>query len=154
MDVLLLVVTMTGTAEMLAEDVVAAHGGEHQIRMVLAERCTPDELRAASTLLVCSSTYGEGEVPDPGKPLFAALEQDPGQLAHLRFGVVSLGDSVYADTFANGGKHWDRLLGQAGATRLAERLLLDASGGGDDSASAVEWVASCLQSALALGEQG
>lgn len=148
MDLLILVVTMTGTAEMVAEDVVAAYGGEHQMRMALAERCSAEEVQNASNLLVISSTYGEGEVPDPGKPLFAALSQAPARLAHLRFGVISLGDSVYADTFANGGRHWDRLLADAGAQRQAEPLLLDASAGEDFSARAVQWVAGYLQAVV------
>ena len=147
MDVLILVVTMTGTAEMLAEDVVAAHGSEHTMRMVLAERFSPAELQQATNLLVISSTYGAGEVPDPGKPLFAALEKQPDQLAHLRFGVVSLGDMVYSDTFANGGLHWDRLLGDAGARRLSPPLLLDASSGEDASSQTLSWVAHWLQAA-------
>jgi MioC protein len=144
-EVLLLVVTMTGTAEMLAEDLVAEYGAEHAIRMVLAERCTPEQLQQASTLLVISSTYGAGEVPDPGKPLFEALEKDPAQLAHLRFGVVSLGDSIYADTFARGGLLWDGLLAAGGAQRMAEPLRLDASSGEDPRDKTLPWVRDWLQ---------
>ncbi|MBN9427609.1 MAG: flavodoxin domain-containing protein [Burkholderiales bacterium] len=147
MKVTLLVVTMTGTAEMIAEDLVAAFSKEHELTMVLAERTQPELFDGTQHLVVVSSTYGEGEVPDPGKPLYEGLRRKDGELKGLRYGVVSLGDSIYKETFANGGRLWDALLAERGATRLAETLLLDASGSADMSALAVDWFGAWLRTA-------
>lgn len=137
MKVLVLVVTMTGTAEMIAEDLIEAHKSGHTFTLELAERSSAAALDQVSNLVVISSTYGTGDVPDPGKPLFDALAGK--SLSHIRYGVISLGDSVYKETFAMGGLQWDRRLHQCGATRLAAPLLLDASGDADMSGLAVEW---------------
>src|SRR5690606_25660008 len=137
MKALFLVVTMTGTAEMLAEDIIEALGGEHEFSLQLAENVEAEALQSVQDLVVISSTYGKGEVPDPGRKLFQALQANPEQLAHLRYAVISLGDSVYHETFAQGGKHWRTLLQGAGAREMHPPLLLDASADTDATAIAV-----------------
>jgi len=148
MEALFLVVTMTGTSEMIAEDIVDAHGAGHEFTLRLAEHAQPSILAQTRQLLVISSTYGTGEVPTPGKAFFDALSKSPMDLSHLRYGVIALGDTIYGDTFANGGRQWDTLLKECGAQRLAEPLLLDASGQDDMSGLAVEWAERWLKLAL------
>ena len=138
---------MTGTAEMIAEDIQHSQSG-HELRLVLAER-TDASVFQTRNLLVVSSTYGVGEVPDPGKPLFESIRRDRPDLAHLRYGVISLGDTVYKDTFANGGRLWDALLQERGAQRVAETLLLDASSADSMSDLAVAWAAQWMNLASA-----
>ncbi|MDB5798254.1 MAG: flavodoxin family protein [Paucimonas sp.] len=147
MEVLFLVVTMTGTAEMLAEDVIEAHQAGNALRLQLAERTEAAQLDQVTNLVVISSTYGTGEVPDPGKPLFESLAGK--DLSRIRYGVISLGDSVYPNTFARGGLQWDERLEQCGATRLVEPLLLDASSDENMSDLAVAWSAGWLETARA-----
>jgi flavodoxin len=139
LKILLLVSTVTGTAEMLAEDLRHC-AADHDIELVLAERTDVARLAAAEHLVVVSSTYGCGEVPDPAKPLFAALENDGGSLSHVCYGVVSLGDlSLYEATFANGGRLWDALLEKKGARRMCATLILDCSSGENLSELATGW---------------
>lgn len=138
---------MTGTAEMIAEDIQASQSG-HELSLVLAERTDPSVFQARK-LLVVSSTYGVGEVPDPGKPLFELISRDSPDLSHLKYGVISLGDSIYQDTFANGGRLWDALLEECGALRVAETLLLDASDADSMSDHAVAWAAQWMSLASA-----
>jgi MioC protein len=145
MEVLFLVVTMTGTAEMLAEDIIAEYGGGNTFRLQLAERSDPAQLGQISKLVVISSTYGTGDIPDPGKPFFDTLQRTLPDLSHLEYGVISLGDSIYKDTFANGGLLWDALLRQLGAQQLRLPLLLDASAADDMSQQAIEWAGHWLQ---------
>jgi len=137
MKATILIVTMTGTAEMIAEDIQVSQK-DHEIGLVLAERTDIGVLQARN-LLVVSSTYGSGEVPDPGKPLYEAIKRERPDLSRLRYGVISLGDTIYADSFANGGRLWDALLQDCGGKRLAETLLLDASGEESMSELAVTW---------------
>lgn len=135
----LLVVTMTGTAEMIAEDVRDSLATMFDVDLRLAENADIAFIDSGTPLLVVSSTYGQGEVPDPGKPLFQALEAASPDLAGLRYGVISLGDSIYANTFSRGGRLWDAALRARGAMPLKETLLLDASGPDDMAALAVGW---------------
>lgn len=130
---------MTGTAEMIAEDIQTSQDG-HDLGLVLAERTDPSVFQTRN-LLVVSSTYGTGEVPDPGKPLFESIDRARPDLSRLRYGVISLGDTIYKETFANGGRLWDALLQECGASRLAETLSLDASGADNMSDLAVAWAA-------------
>lgn len=135
----LLVVTMTGTAEMIAEDVRDALAQGFDVNLQLAENVDLSFIDTETPLLVISSTYGQGDVPDPGKPLFQALQRAAPDLSALRYGVISLGDSMYANTFAQGGRRWDEALRMRGAVSLRDALLLDASGAHDMAVLAVGW---------------
>ncbi len=130
---------MTGTAEMLAEDLLARFGGEHAMRLVLAEGTGPDVCDAGARLIVVSSTYGVGEVPTPAKPLFAQIESM--DLAGVEYAVIALGDRNYGETFAMGGRRWDRMLAERGAHRLAQPLVIDFVHGDDMTAMAIDWFA-------------
>ena len=146
MHTLIVVSTMTGTAEMIAEDVAAALQATN-VKMRLAENLASEEVRAAELVLVVSSTYGDGEVPEPAKRLFRELENGP-RLDAQRFGVVGLGDhSLYAPTFAKGGQRWDEMLEGKGAARLAPLLTIDVASAADISAPAIEWARGALQQA-------
>jgi MioC protein len=61
-------------------------------------------------------------------------------LAHIRYGVVALGDRTYAETFCNGGRRFDRILAELGAKRIGEVLLHDASAGTMPEEVAAEWI--------------
>jgi MioC protein len=150
MQILVLIVTMTGTAEMVSEDIRDAYP-DHQWTLKLIEDSTTNDLCGIQHVIVASSTYGQGEIPGPGQSFYAALAASRLDLSCLRYGVIALGDSVYAETFANGGRLWDELLAASGATRLAPILRLDASGPQDMSASAIAWIAEWLKAACANG---
>ncbi len=94
-------------------------------------------------LLVVTSTHGAGEVPDNLQPFAEALASRQPDLNALRYGIVSLGDSGY-DTFCEGGKTLDRLLEACGATRVGERLEIDASLQELPEDAAEQWLQSWL----------
>jgi MioC protein len=150
MEALFLVITMTGTAEMIAEDIIDAHGTGNNFTLRLVEHAEPSLLRQTRNLVVVSSTYGTGDIPDPGKAFFETLKRHPADLSHIHYAVISLGDSIYKDTFANGGLQWDALLKQCGALQLIEPILLDASGTDSMSGRAVEWAGCWLARAKEL----
>lgn len=76
--------------------------------------------------VICTSTYGMGDVPDNAQALYDSLAAEPRFLGHIRYGVVALGDSSsHPDTFCFGGKRFDERLQDLGANRLGEICCLD-----------------------------
>jgi MioC protein len=89
--------------------------------------------------LVCTSTYGQGDVPDNAKNLYEALRASKPDLSRVRYGVFGLGDRTYAETFNFGGRKFDELLASLGARRIGERVQHDASSGVLPEETAQEW---------------
>jgi MioC protein len=138
--VTILVGTMTGTADLVAEEVrdrLQAAGIESEIRAM--DGLGSVVFRAGGVFLVCISTYGQGDVPDNAQALFAALEAERPDLSQVAYGVIALGDRTYAATYCFGGKRFDALLQQLGAKRIGEPMLHDASAGTIPEEVAVEW---------------
>jgi len=89
--------------------------------------------------LICSSTYGQGDVPDNAKNLYESLKSARPDLSNVQYGVIALGDRTYAETFCNGGKRFDAILSELGARRIGEIMLHDASAGTMPEEIAVQW---------------
>jgi MioC protein len=137
----ILVGTMTGTAQLVAEEVADALKAQR----VAADIQVMDGLDAGvfapgGAFLICSSTYGQGDVPDNAQRLFADLEQKKPDLSRIVYGVIALGDRTYAQTFCFGAKRFDALLQSLGARRIGEIMLHDASAGTIPEEVAVEWI--------------
>jgi len=131
---------MTGTAELVAEEVKDALAAEGAAVEILAmDRLTPEAFARAGRYLICTSTYGQGDVPDNARDFFAALEGARPDLGHVQYGVIALGDHTYAQTFCFGGKRFDALLTELGARRQGDVLLHDASAGTIPEEVAVDW---------------
>ncbi|MGC4028378.1 MAG: flavodoxin domain-containing protein [Steroidobacteraceae bacterium] len=146
--VTILVATMSGTAEMVADEIagrIEDSGGSARIlRMEKAGVATLAD--AAGPVLICSSTYGTGDVPDNGAALYAALETQRPDLSAVRYGVVALGDSVYPQTFCFGGRKFDMLLESLGAKRVGERFEHDSRSGIYPEEAAADWAEKWLAS--------
>ena len=139
-NVTILVGTMTGTAELVADEVKDALAAEGVSAEVLAmDKLTPATFERPGRFLICTSTYGQGDVPDNARDFFAALETARPDLGRVEYGVIALGDHTYAQTFCFGGKRFDQLLTSLGAKRLGEVLLHDASAGTIPEEVAVDW---------------
>ena len=98
--------------------------------------------------LICSSTYGSGDVPDNARALYESLEASPQFLGHVRYGVIALGDRTYLQTFCNGGKRFDQRLQDLGAQRIGDVWCHDASSGTMPESEGVEWCRQWLTLAL------
>jgi MioC protein len=90
--------------------------------------------------LVCTSTYGQGDVPDNAKALYESLLAQRPDLSGVQYGVVALGDRTYKDTFCNGGRRFDAILAELGARRIGDILFHDASSGTLAEEVAAEWI--------------
>ena len=69
------------------------------------------DLAKLRTLLVITSTYGNGDPPSNAEVLHAYLMKKCPPLPDLAFSVCALGDTTY-DRFANCGKEFDQKLGE------------------------------------------
>ena len=142
----ILVGTMSGTAEMVADAMLEAiEDAGVTGRILRMEKARVEALSAGGVWLVCTSTYGTGEVPDNAKALYAALGEQRPDLSKVRYGVVALGDSIYPNTFCFGGKRFDELLAALGARRIGERLENDSRSPTYPDDTAREWLEGWLE---------
>ncbi|MDX3898928.1 MAG: flavodoxin domain-containing protein [Sphingobium sp.] len=132
---------MTGLAAICAEEVETALGNAGVAsETLLMDGLGADALDDFDTILIISSTYGHGDIPDNGQALYEALETVD-TLAGKRFAVFALGDRTYMDTFCHAGEKWDALFADKGATRIAQLERHDASAGTLAEDEAGEWAA-------------
>jgi sulfite reductase (NADPH) flavoprotein alpha-component len=133
--------SQTGTAESVARDAVKvakAHGLNPVIKSM--DEIDADALIKMETLLIVTSTYGEGEMPDNAQVLWSAVQADSMQkLENLQFAVLALGDTSY-DLFCQAGIDWDNRLAELGATRLQTRVDCDV----EFEEQAEEWMHSVI----------
>ena len=148
LEVTILVGTMTGTAQLVAQELELALDCEDtHIQIRLMDGLDAAVFQGGGLFLICTSTYGQGDVPDNAKALYQSLGTLRPDLSAVRYGVIALGDRTYGDTFCNGGRRFDALLSDLGASRIGEPLFHDASSGTMPeevaAAWAPDWIASC-----------
>lgn len=97
-------------------------------------------------VLFCVSTTGSGDFPGNFVPLVRDLQSQSPSLFSLSYGLIALGDSSYGDTFCGAGRRLDELLADLGATRLGERLEVDAMETFMADDAALPWVEEWLAS--------
>jgi MioC protein len=140
MKITILVGTMTGTAQLCAQEMeLALDDGETQVATLLMDGLDSSVFQREGVFLICTSTYGQGDVPDNARALYEDLQARRPDLSHVRYGVFGLGDRTYAETFNFGGKRFDELLAELGAERIGERHTHDASSGILPEETALEW---------------
>ncbi len=140
--VTILVGTMTGTAELVAEeiaDVLSDRGVDNDI--ALMDDLDATSVDADKAYIICTSTYGQGDVPDNAQDFFEALEQGRPNLSAISYGIFCLGDSTYQQTFCFGGIKFDTLFADLGATRIGDRKEHNASEGTLPEDEAADWAA-------------
>ncbi|MEM6574637.1 MAG: assimilatory sulfite reductase (NADPH) flavoprotein subunit [Pseudomonadota bacterium] len=118
--------SQTGNSQGVAE-ALAASGASLglKLRAVNMADYAPARLAKEQHLLVVVSTHGEGDPPDDAKELFDALGDGDGpSLSQLKYAVLALGDSSYAQ-FCQTGRDFDQRLAARGATALLPRVECD-----------------------------
>ena len=148
----ILVGTMTGTAEMVAQEVQSALLAQgHRAGIQMMDDLDARVFAGGGTFLICTSTYGQGDVPDNAQEFIASVEQERPDLSAIIYGVIALGDTTYRDTYCEGGLRFDRLLAELGARRVCEVLKHDASSGTLPEEVAAHWVVSWADLAESAG---
>jgi MioC protein len=153
-SITILVGTMTGTAEMVAQEVQQAlETAGHQASIRVMDHLDASVFHGGGAFLICTSTYGAGDVPDNAQALFNSLETEKPNLGNVIYGVIALGDTTYKDTFCQGGLRFDKLLAELGARRAGEILMHDAGSGTLPEELAAQWVVPWVEQHLAPLQQ-
>jgi sulfite reductase (NADPH) flavoprotein alpha-component len=116
---LILFGSQTGTAEKLARQIAnESKGWQCNARVMDAAAHAKVDWSKETNLLIVTSTYGDGDMPDNAQGFWNWLQTDAGKaLAHLNFSVLALGDTNY-EQFCAAGKKFDARLEQLGAKRI------------------------------------
>lgn len=135
------VATMTGLADMCGEEIeTSLSSAGVDCERQLMDGLDVSAFEAFDLLVVVSSTYGHGEIPDNGIALFESLEAGA-DLVGKTFAIFALGDRTYSDTFCAAGDRWEALLLTAGAKPIVKMERHDASSGTLAEDVAGEWAA-------------
>lgn len=143
--------TETGNSRRLAEKLVEKLQGDN-LHFTLKDlrNVRPKDLGKERNALFVVATHGLGEAPDGTEAFFDFWLSDRApRLEHLRYSVLSLGDSSYAD-FCETGRLLDERLAALGASRLAERVDCDL----DFDAPATSWSDQIIAKAGEAAERG
>lgn len=140
--IVILVGTMTGTAELVADEMAAVieSDSDHPVEVIAMDGLNADIFDRDAIFIICTSTYGQGDVPDNAVNLFEDLQKIRPNLDGKLYGVFGLGDSTYDDTFNFGGKQFDDLLRTLGARRVGARAEHNASSAEIPEDEGVKWV--------------
>ena len=158
MKLKILVGTMTSTADYVAQAIqMDCADLIEQIDIEMMDSLDISTFSAAKAkdaiYLICTSTYGQGDVPDNARALYESMAAAPQFLGHVKYGVLALGDRTYLQTYCFGGKKFDERLTDLGAQRVGEVYFHDASTGTlpeeEGTAWCRQWLAHALQSAPA-----
>ncbi len=117
--------SQTGNSAGLAEKTVkraAAYGLEGKV----IDMDGYDESNFANhkRVLIITSTWGEGEMPDNADALWNATCSTNPALAGVNYSVCAIGDSSY-DEFCKAGHDWDQKFSSLGATSILQIKLCD-----------------------------
>ncbi len=146
LNLITLVGTMTGTAQLVAQEVELTLDDERtRVQTRLMDGLDASVFSCGGVFLICTSTYGQGDVPDNAKGLYGSLAAIRPDLSNVRYGVIALGDRTYGDTFCAGGRRFDALLTELGAQRIGEVMLHDASAGTMPEELACQWASAWIE---------
>ncbi|DAC25999.1 MAG TPA: sulfite reductase flavoprotein subunit alpha [Candidatus Poseidoniales archaeon] len=105
-----------------------------------------NELLNQQRIIVCCSTWGDGEQPDNAEDLWEAANSGTiEKLEGVNFSVLALGDTSY-DLFCESGKEWDKWFHSKGANRVHERVDCDV----DYEEPAEAWMATVIPKMAAI----
>lgn len=117
--------SQTGNAEVIAMDTADALDADgYPTKLMSTDELSVADLAAMEHVVLISSTYDDGNMPDTAQDLWDELEGEAPDLSHLRYCVLALGDSSY-EFFCAAGRMFDEKMAELGAQRVVDRLDCD-----------------------------
>ena len=148
LEITILVGTMTNTAQLVAQEIELSMGDDDTLISVqVMDGLDASAIKPGPLYLVCTSTYGQGDVPDNARDFYESLGTVRPDMGRVRYGVIALGDRTYLQTFCYGGKKFDALFAELGAQRIGDICLHDASVGTLPEEVCVEWAQQWIEQA-------
>jgi sulfite reductase (NADPH) flavoprotein alpha-component len=144
--------SQTGNAEALAQTAAKSARAKGLVPVVQAlGEVDLDVFATMRHVLIVTSTYGEGEMPDNAQLFWNAISASTApRLEQMHFAVLAIGDTGY-DGFCQAGKFIDMRLEQLGAKRVYDRIDCDI----DYEEPSNEWLNSSMpQFASSAGSSG
>lgn len=144
--------SQTGNAEALAQTAAKSARAKGLVPVVQALGDVDlDVFVTMRHVLIVTSTYGEGEMPDNAQLFWDAISASTApRLEQMHFAVLAIGDTGY-DGFCQAGKFIDMRLEQLGAKRVVDRIDCDI----DYEEPSSEWLNSSMpQFAASAGSSG
>jgi MioC protein len=131
--------TESGNAELVADDIAETFSNAGtDARVVAMEDFDVADLADLGTVVVVTSTYGEGELPATTAPFAEALLDAKPDLSRLRFASFGLGDSSY-ETYSNAIDILTKDLAGLGAQQIGDTGRHDAVSGDSFTDVAASW---------------
>ena len=150
-SLLVLFGSQSGNAEDVASKVGKAaskYGLEATVRGM--DEIKISDMAGQKRIMICCSTWGEGEQPDNAEDLWVSANADDSpSMSGVNFSVLALGDSSY-DLFCESGKEWDSWLESKGGIRINQRVDCDV----DYEVPAKEWMDETLARMGAVDDSG
>lgn len=144
--------SQTGNAEALAQSAAKTARAKGLVPVVQGLGEVDIEVFATMRhVLVITSTYGEGEMPDNAQLFWQAISASTApRLEQMHFAVLAIGDTGY-NGFCQAGKFIDMRLEQLGAKRVYNRIDCDIN----FEEPSNEWIAASMpQFAASAGSSG
>ncbi|MBT4070993.1 MAG: hypothetical protein HOL72_05335 [Euryarchaeota archaeon] len=142
--------SQTGNAAGLAEKTAKlAANYELNANVVDMEGYNPANLVGAKRVLIITSTWGEGEMPDNAEDFWQGVNSSSPALAGVNYSVCAIGDSSY-DEYCKAGVDWDNKFSALGATSVQEIQLCDV----DFDEPWSQWVNSVLPRIACVDDSG
>jgi len=135
--------SQTGSSEGLAKRFAKeAKKQGFETRVVGMENHATIDLTQEKRVVIVTSTYGDGEMPDNAQPFWDYLKNGTApRLENLEYSVLALGDRNYVQ-FCEAGKAFDARLEELGAKRIHPRTDCDV----DYEGPSTEWFAGLMTS--------
>ena len=142
--------SQTGNAAGLAEK-TAKLASNYGLNANVVDMDGYDKANLASIkrLLIITSTWGEGEMPDNAEDLWQSVQSDAPGLSAMHYSVCAIGDTSY-DEFCKAGTDWDDKLSSLGAHSVQPIQLCDV----DFDEPWTKWVLETLPRIACVDESG
>mgnify|MGYP001174403269 CR=1 FL=1 len=142
--------SQTGNAAGLAEKTAkkaVAYGLEPSV--IDMDGYDQSQFSTHKRILIITSTWGEGEMPDNAEELWNSTNSSNPSLAGIHYSVCAIGDTSY-DEFCKAGTDWDDKFKSLGATSILEIKLCDV----DFDEPWTEWVNEVLPRIACVDSSG